>query len=154
VCWPLSPSVPFAWQSWGCDRQHSATDGESRQHRGLIFTTRAGTPLEPRNTIRTFKAPLAQAGLPDIRFHDLRHSCAALLVAAGHHPRVAMETQGHSQIGVTMEVYSHVYSGAQDAVAATMDALFPATMDYEWVAAAIVNRLVNRWRHRGLPGAG
>jgi integrase len=99
--------------------------GERWREWGLVFTTRAGTPLEPRNTVRTFKALLKQAGLPDIRFHDLRHSCVSLLVAAGHHPRVVMETLGHSQIGITMEVYSHVYTGAQDAVAATMDALFP-----------------------------
>jgi integrase len=109
------------------DRQRADREraGERWREWGLVFTTRAGTPLEPRNTVRAFKALLAQAELPDIRFHDLRHSCASLLVAAGHHPRVVMETLGHSQIGITMEVYSHVYTGAQDAVAETMDALFP-----------------------------
>lgn len=86
---------------------------------------RAGTPLEPRNIVRAFKALLARAGLPDIRFHDLRHSCASLLVAAGHHPRVIMEALGHSQIAVTMDTYAHVYRGSLSAVADTMEELLP-----------------------------
>ena len=92
---------------------------------GLVFTTRLGTPLEPRNVVRSFKALLRRAGLPDIRFHDLRHTCASLLVATGHHPRVVMETLGHSQIGITMDIYAHVYAGALRAVAETMDTLLP-----------------------------
>lgn len=55
----------------------------------------------------------------------LRHTCASLLVAAGHHPRVVMETLGHSQIGITMDTYAHVYAGALRAVAETMDTLLP-----------------------------
>jgi integrase len=94
---------------------------------GLVFATRAGTPLEPRNTVRAFKSLLARAGLPDIRFHDLRHACASFLVAAGHHPRVVMEALGHSQIAVTMGTYAHVYAGTLRAVADTMEALLPET---------------------------
>lgn len=76
---------------------------------GLVFTSRIGTPLEPRNVFRDFKRVLAKAGLPSsIRFHDLRHSCASLLLAQGANLRVIMELLGHSQISITANTYAHV----------------------------------------------
>jgi integrase len=51
---------------------------------------------------------LDTADLPDIRFHDLRHTSATLLMAAGVHPKIAQERLGHSQIGITLDTYSHV----------------------------------------------
>ena len=51
---------------------------------------------------------LKKAGLPDIRFHDLRHSAATLLLSAGVHPKVVQEILGHSQISMTLDMYSHV----------------------------------------------
>lgn len=54
------------------------------------------------------KALLKQAGLPDIRFHDLRHSTATLLLSLGVHPKVVQEILGHSVIGMTLDIYSHV----------------------------------------------
>ena len=58
-----------------------ATDGLNGQHRdqGLVFPSAVGTPLEPRNRVRHDKRLLMRAGLPDVRFHDLRHSCVTLL---------------------------------------------------------------------------
>jgi integrase len=83
--------------------------GQAWQDNGLVFTTRLGTPIEPRNLIRHFKWVLKKAGLPEtIRFHDLRHSCATLLIAQGVHPRVVMEILRHSQISTTMNTYAHV----------------------------------------------
>jgi integrase len=64
--------------------------------------------LEPRNVNRAFAALLAGAGLRHVRLHDLRHTCASLLLAQGVAPRVVMETLGHSAIAVTMNTYSHV----------------------------------------------
>jgi Phage integrase family len=78
------------------------------QDRGLVFTSSIGTPLESRNVTRAFKALLTAATLPNIRFHDLRHSCATLLLAQGVNPRVVMETLGHSQVSLTLNTYSHV----------------------------------------------
>jgi integrase len=60
-----------------------------------------------------FKKILTKAELPDIRFHDLRHSCATLLLAQGVHPRIVMDLLGHSQIGLTMNTYSHVIPAMQ-----------------------------------------
>jgi integrase len=74
----------------------------------LVFTTRWGTPIEPRNFNRSFDAGCAKAGVPRIRVHDTRHTCASLLAALDVHPRVAMRILRHSQIAMTMEVYTEV----------------------------------------------
>ncbi|HET9530132.1 MAG TPA: site-specific integrase, partial [Blastocatellia bacterium] len=68
-----------------------------------------------------FNKILTKAELPDIRFHDLRHSCATLLLAQGVHPRIVMDLLGHSQIGLTMNTYSHVIPAMQNEVANRMD---------------------------------
>jgi integrase len=70
---------------------------------GLMFVTSIGTALDERNVRREFKAILTAAKLPPMRIHDLRHTCASLLMAQGVHPRVVMETLGHSQISITMD---------------------------------------------------
>jgi len=56
---------------------------------------------------------LARAGLPRIRFHDLRHSAATLLLGLGIHPKIVSEMLGHSQIGITLDLYSHVTATMQ-----------------------------------------
>jgi integrase len=71
-----------------------------------------------------FKAALRRAKLPgSVRFHDLRRLCAALLIAQGVHPRTVMETLGHPDIRVTMNLYGHVFEAAKHEAAAKMDAL-------------------------------
>lgn len=99
-----------------------------REH-GMVFPSTVGTPLEPRNVTRHFKALLERAGLPNVRFHDLRHSCATLLVAQGVHPRLVMEVLGHSQIHLTMNTYAHVLPEAQREALALMDGLFPGAIE-------------------------
>lgn len=66
---------------------------------------------------------LKKAGLPDIRFHDLRHTAASLLLVQGVQPRVVMETLGHSQISLTMNTYSHVMPVLQREAAEKMGAI-------------------------------
>ena len=91
---------------------------------GLVFTNVAGEPLAKGTVIKQYKRHLAAAGLPVLRFHDLRHSCASLLVAQGVHPRVVMEILGHSTITLTMNTYSHVLPQAQRDATNLMDRLF------------------------------
>ena len=93
------------------------------QDRGFVLTSAIGTPLEPRNVTRQFKALLTAANLPDMRLHDLRHSCATLLLAQGVNPRVVMETLGHSQVSLTLNTYSHVLPALQRDAAARMNAV-------------------------------
>jgi integrase len=81
--------------------------------KGYVFTTRTGRPIEPRNLHRSFVRVSEAAGLRVVRLHDARHGCATLLTAAGVAPRVVMEILGHSQISLTMDVYTHVVQDTQ-----------------------------------------
>jgi len=97
--------------------------GPMWEEHGLVFTRANGKPLHGSNVTREFQRMLEQAGLRRLRFHDMRHACASLMIAQGVHPRVVMETLGHSQIGITMNLYSHVLPEAQRLAAAQMDAV-------------------------------
>jgi integrase len=72
---------------------------------------------------RQFHVLLAGADLPAVRFHDLRHTAATLLLAQGVDPRTIMETLGHSQISLTLNTYSHVLPALQEEAAAKLDAI-------------------------------
>lgn len=75
---------------------------------GLVFPNAVGRPIGAQNlTRRSFSPLLTRAGLPRIRFHDLRHSTASLLLALGTHPKIVQELLGHSQISLTLDTYSH-----------------------------------------------
>jgi integrase len=75
---------------------------------------------------RSFHPLLVRAGLPRIRFHDLRHTCATLLLGRGVHPKVVSEMLGHSTVGITMDTYSHVLPTMQRDAAAAIDAALRA----------------------------
>ena len=79
---------------------------------GLIFTTRYGRPVEPRNFYRSWEARCIRAGVRKITVHDARRTCASLLVDLDVHPRVAMAILRHSDFSITMEVYTQVSSAA------------------------------------------
>ena len=88
---------------------------------GLVFTSGVGTPLLGGNLNRSFKVTLRRAGLPEIRFHDLRHTCATLLLKQGVNPKFVQELLGHADITLTLNVYSHVLPDMGDAAAGAMD---------------------------------
>jgi integrase len=90
---------------------------------GLVFTSGKGTPLEAPNVVkRHFKPLLKRAGLPDIRWHDLRHTCATLLLASGTHPKLVQHLLGHRTISQTLDRYSHFLPSMSEQTAAAMDA--------------------------------
>ncbi len=75
---------------------------------GLVFTTAKGTPLDAQNIVnRYFKPLLKRTGLPDIRWHDLRHTCATLLLGRSVHPKLVQHLLGHASITMTLDRYSH-----------------------------------------------
>ncbi len=121
--------APFALEAL---KQHQERQLEAKlkadsvwQEHDYVFCTSIGTHLNPtRDMLDQLKVLLKKAGLPDMRFHDLRHSAATLLLSVGVHPKVVQEILGHSQISITMDVYSHVLPGMQqDAISRLNDAI-------------------------------
>jgi integrase len=89
---------------------------------GLLFCAERGAPWSRQSLTRcSFKPLLKRAGLPDIRFHDLRHTCATLLLSRGHHPKLVQELLGHASVAITLDRYSHVLPGISDQTAAAME---------------------------------
>jgi integrase len=102
--------------------------GEAWQDNDLVFPNALGRPMDGSNLLRfCFRPLLKGAGLPPIRFHDLRHTAATLLLGQGIHPKVVAEMLGHSTIAITMDTYSHVLPEMQGTAAASMDRLLQPT---------------------------
>jgi integrase len=111
-------------------REHRARQLEERAAAGdkwietdLVFTTTTGRPVDATRISKDFHRHLDRAGLAQRRFHDLRHSCATLLLVQGVSPRVVMEVLGHSQIALTMNTYTHVIPELRRQAADRMDEL-------------------------------
>jgi integrase len=110
-------------------RDHQKRQADERQaaaslwqDRGLVFTTKVGTPLDASNVVnRSYTLLLERAGLRYRNFHALRHTCASLLLHRGKSFKVIQEILGHSGISVTMDTYGHLFPDAQDDAASAMD---------------------------------
>ena len=90
---------------------------------GLVFAAQTGPLINPTNlTKRSFKPLLERAGLPRVRFHDLRHTAATLLLMQGVHPKYVQELLGHATIAITLDTYSHVLPSMGDQAARAMEA--------------------------------
>jgi integrase len=88
---------------------------------GLVFTTHVGTALEPRNVNRAWEALCARAGVRRIRLHDLRHSAATFMLAAGADLKLIEATLRHSRLSTTSDIYTHVLADVQRQAADRMD---------------------------------
>jgi integrase len=103
--------------------------GVQRGNHQWVFCNEQGNPLDGGNLLRrSFRPLLNQANLPAIRFHDLRHSTATLLLALGTHPKIVQELLGHSQISMTLDIYSHVLPTLQETAMTHLNTLL-ATQD-------------------------
>ncbi|QYJ15172.1 Tyrosine recombinase XerC [Rubrobacter xylanophilus DSM 9941] len=92
------------------------------EYDGLIFASETGMPLDRRDlTTRRFKPLLRRAGLPQIRFHDLRHTCATLLLSRNVNPKIVSEMLGHATIAITLDTYSHVLPNMRDTAAKALE---------------------------------
>ncbi|TET98562.1 MAG: site-specific integrase [Anaerolineales bacterium] len=90
----------------------------------LVFGDEAGQPIDPSTLSHNFGRIVKKVGLA-VRFHDLRHSCATLMLAAGVHPKIVQEMLGHSSIQITLDTYSHTVPGMQRAAADQLGVLLP-----------------------------
>jgi integrase len=114
---------------------HRDRQGEERRRAGdrwedsdLVFPNTVGRPINPSNFLRREFYPLLEdAGLPRMRFHDLRHSAATLLLKMGVHPKIVSELLGHTQIGITLDLYSHVTATMQRDAIEAFDELLGST---------------------------
>jgi integrase len=96
--------------------------GDAYLDQGLVFTTEVGTLINPSNLRKRSFTPLLQrAGVPHIRFHDLRHTCATLLLSRNVHPKYVQELLGHATIAVTLDTYSHLIPGMGTHTAKAME---------------------------------
>lgn len=100
--------------------------GSAWQDQDLLFCNGSGGPLDPSWQPATFYAELRRLGLPAIRFHDLRHTAATLLLGRGVHPKVVSEMLGHATITLTLDTYSHLVPALHAEAAAAMDDLLTA----------------------------
>jgi integrase len=88
-----------------------------------VFTREDGKPYAPDDVTRAFREAVADAGVPRVRLHDLRHTWASLALAAGVNPKVVSERLGHATVSFTLDTYSHVMPGLQEDAAARVAAL-------------------------------
>lgn len=109
-------------------RQHRDTQRAQRLLVGLpvsdadlVFAHLDGSPLLPLTVTHAWKRLAKQAGVPHIRLHDARHTHATLMLAQGVHPKIVSERLGHSSVAITLDVYSHILPGLQEAAARAFD---------------------------------
>ena len=123
-------SISLTQQAVEALRGHRKRQSEERQRLGalwqdndLVFPSQKGTPMNAKNlTARSFKPLLERAGLPrTVRLHDLRHTCATLLLGKGVHPKIVQELLGHATIAITLDTYSHVLPNMQGEAVSAME---------------------------------
>lgn len=100
-----------------------------------VVTQLDGTPLQPNSLTHAFTDFIKARGLKRVRLHDLRHSHATHMLAAGIHPKIASERLGHSKVGITLDLYSHVLPGMQDEAASQVNALISGEIERHRAAA-------------------
>ena len=105
--------------------------GISLKDDDLVFSTVEGKPLRPNTVSRAWTIMAARSGLKVIRLHDARHTHASLMLKQGVHPKIVQERLGHATIAVTLDTYSHVAPGLQEAAAAGFDKLVLPRLENE-----------------------
>jgi integrase len=125
VALPAFPHPYLTRQREDQDRRRAKL-GDLWQETNLVVDAGDGGAVSPVNLSSAWPRFLRRFELPHVRFHDLRHGHATLMLMQGVHPKVVSERLGHSSIGITLDTYSHVLPGMQAAEAAlAFDALFP-----------------------------
>jgi integrase len=114
-----------------CDELGAYLSDRPARSDDLLFSSRNGAPL--RHNLfyaRHYKPAVERAGLPlALRFHDLRHTCAALLIAQGAHPKAIMERLGHSTIQVTLDRYGHLLPGLDEALTDGLESTYRTSLE-------------------------
>jgi integrase len=110
-------------EHWQKQYQERVVAGKRWQDHNLVFPSSVGSPMDYSNLDKDFKRIICRAGLPVIRFHDLRHSNASMMLNGGIPPIVASRRLGHSRVSVTLDTYGHLIPELQSEAAELMDEL-------------------------------
>ena len=105
--------------------------GPDYQDHGLVLPKADGSPWSPDSFTSSYRSLVRRLGIPETRFHDLRHSHATQLLRQGVHPKIVSERLGHSSIGITLDVYSHVLPGMQEDAARRVDVALRTALQEE-----------------------
>ncbi len=106
----------------------------------LVFASDKGKPLDPCTCTHTFARIVRQVGLNGVRFHDLRHTFASIMLMRGAKPKVISEALGHASVALTMDTYSHILSGMQEEAMALLDDVPPSGVDSKMSKAVLENK--------------
>lgn len=121
-------SIQLTQTSIAALRRHRATQNAERlamgtdwQDLGFVFTNETGGPIRVKTLMTRYEQTIAAAGVKRIRFHDMRHTCATLMLAENVHPKIAQDRLGHSSVAMTLDRYSHVTATMQQDAADLLD---------------------------------
>ncbi len=103
------------------DRPERLLNGSPLKESDLVFSKSDGSPIRPDTITRAWSDLAKKCGISASRLHDARHSHASIMLKAGVHPRVVQERLEHSTIAITLDTYSHVFPGLQEAAAKRFD---------------------------------
>ena len=124
-------TVPIPQECLIALKRHRARQAEEKLRLGaayqdheLIFAMPSGNPLDPSDFTKHFKGLMRQAGLPAIRLHDARHTFATLMLELGESPKTVQTMLGHANVGITLDIYSHVSIELEKRAAARLNAAF------------------------------
>ena len=121
----LPPSMVELFKVYRADQELLRIQlGVSLKADDFVFIRPDGSPINLNAVTLAFRRIIAKAGLKDLRIHDLRHTHATLMLKAGEHPKVVSERLGHANISITLDIYSHVLPGMQEAAAERFDRIF------------------------------
>ena len=135
----LPPSAAVVLREYkGKQEVTKAMLGISLRDDDLVFSRLDGMPLRPNTVTRAWKTLAARAGLKAIRLHDARHTHASIMLKQGIHPKIVQERLGHSSIQITLDTYSHVAPGLQEAAAARFDEGLAPRQRFEAQKEAVV----------------
>jgi integrase len=116
-------TIEILHEHWDLQNQERRFAGGRWKENDLIFTSSIGTPMDQRNLYHTFREFIHSVGLPEIRFHDLRHTAASLMLNHGIAPIIVSKRLGHSKVSITLDIYGHLMSEMQNEAADLMDEL-------------------------------
>ena len=131
----MTPKLALYLREYKAERERLYRElGKELTLDDLVFPSIEGKPLDPCVLTHNFTRIAKRAGISGVRFHDLRHTFASLMLLRGAKPKVISEALGHSSVAFTMDVYSHIIEGMQEDAMVLLDEVLPAGVNKNSVA--------------------